>query len=910
MLLPQTKGERRNITRVDYQHRDRGKPARLWMVRFRVMPPAFGLTAGAETRDHLHSRMNRHRVPALLLAAFFAPASLIAAAGAASGADSTYQPDAKGFAATIQPFINEHCIECHGPKKQKGKVRLDTLKDEFLDPATAKTWKSVVNTVNSHEMPPEEQHQPDPKSATQFVDWLTAELGRAEIAKRSTSTVMRRLNRAEYNNTIRDLVGVNFQPAEKFPEDPSGGGFDNIGEALTVSPLHLELYYSAARQILDRAIFEGDQPPALKWHFEPEEHMDKSDGARVKRDGQTITVGKGKNAAENGFAVVHHANWDTVVSVKHFKVPHEGEYIIRFRAAGRVPTRAQVLESARTVLGMRRDAEVAKGSNQKYQDDLYARDLAHFENHRMYDYGPPRVKISTNLGGAPKVIAEMDVEASESAPKVYEVRANLTSQHGEVRFEYAYSVPTVLARDWQVRPEFKMPELLIDWIELEGPVFAMWPPVSHTRVLGEMAANPADEKKTASDVLTKFMTRAFRRPVTADEVSERVAMFEQVRAKKTSFAAALKVPLAGVLASPHFLFLVEPAADKPRKLTGYELASRLSYFLWSSMPDDELFRLAASGDLSKPAVLTAQVDRMLADPKSDAFVTNFAGQWLKLRKVGANPPVKNLYPEYDRHLELSIVRESEAFFAEILRHDLDARNLIKSDFVTINERLARFYGIPGVKGDEFRRVPAPPESHRGGVVTQASIQSITSNGTRTSPVVRGVWVLKTMLGIDPGLPVANAGEIASKVPGIDKATVRQRLQIHRESPSCARCHDKIDPLGFALENFNAAGEWRDQEAHSWNGRIESNDPVIDASARMPDGAEFKGVEGLQEQLLKQEDLFLNALSSQLFTYALGRELGFSDRPMVVAAAGTMKKNKYTLRSLVQAVAASEAFSTK
>jgi len=269
-----------------------------------------------------------------------------------------------------------------------------------------------------------------------------------------------------------------------------------------------------------------------------------------------------------------------------------------------------------------------------------------------------------------------------------------------------------------------------------------------------------------------------------------------------------------------------------------------------------------------------------------------------------------MYPEYDRHLETSMVDESEAFFREILRHDLDARNLIKSDFVTINERLARFYGIPGVKGDAFRRVPAPPEAHRGGVVTQASIQTITSNGTRTSPVSRGVWVLKTMLGTDPGLPVANAGDLASKVPGIGQATVRQRLQIHREAASCARCHDKIDPLGFSLENFNAAGEWRDHEAQAWNGRSAKDDPVIDASARMPDGTEFKGVEGLQTQLLKQEDLFFNALASKLFTYALGRELGFSDRPMVRAATTEMKKRGSTLRSLILAVAASDRFSTK
>ncbi|MCC2669322.1 MAG: hypothetical protein K0Q72_1793, partial [Armatimonadetes bacterium] len=312
----------------------------------------------------------------------------------------------------------------------------------------------------------------------------------------------------------------------------------------------------------------------------------------------------------------------------------------------------------------------------------------------------------------------------------------------------------------------------------------------------------------------------------------------------------------------------------------------------------------------KPAVLGAQVDRMLADPKSDAFVKNFAGQWLGLRKVGANPPAQTLYPEYDRHLEISMVRETEGFFAEILRHDVDARSFIKSDFLTINERLARFYGIPGVKGDAIRRVPAPPGSHRGGLVTQASIQSLTSNGTRTSPVTRGVWILRTLLGMDPGLPVANVGEIASKVPGIDKATVRQRLQIHRENPACARCHDKIDPLGFALENFNACGEWRDREGHGYQGRIDANDPLIDASAKMPDGATVQGVEGLQAELLKQEDRFLSTLAAQVATYALGRELGFSDDAALKSHVAAMKRSRYTLRSLLTSIVTSEPFNTK
>jgi hypothetical protein len=328
------------------------------------------------------------------------------------------------------------------------------------------------------------------------------------------------------------------------------------------------------------------------------------------------------------------------------------------------------------------------------------------------------------------------------------------------------------------------------------------------------------------------------------------------------------------------------------------------------MPDKELFDLAESGNIAKPEVIRSQVDRMLSDPRSKALVKNFAGQWLGLRKVGDNPPAISLYPEYDRHLEISIVRETEGFFEEILRKDLDTKNFIKSDFLTINERVARFYGIPGVRGDEIRRVPVTPDSQRGGLVTQASIHTITSNGTRTSPVVRGTWVLKTLLGTDPGLPVANVGEIQPTVPGIDKATVRQRLAIHREIASCARCHDKIDPLGLALENFDAAGRWREREGHGYNGRIGDNDPPIDASAKMPDGTEFVGVRGLQEQLLKKDDLFQNSLATQLTTYALGRELGFSDKHSVRSFVNTMEKNGSTLRSLITAIATSELFTTK
>ncbi len=827
----------------------------------------------------------------------------------------TFKPDDSGFKTTVQPFVQEYCISCHGSKKQKGDLRLDTLENRLTDPGISAKWAEVLNVLNRHEMPPEDEKQPSKEKSAMFATWLEHELSRAEVAKRSTRVVLRRMNRAEYNNTIRDLVGVDYKPADKFPEDPPAGGFDNIGQALSISPMQIELYYAAARQILDRALVQGAQPASIKWRFEPEENNLGNDRYRVQRDNQkSIILNMGKNPVENGFTIIHHDSWDKHPNVRNFNVPSPGEYVVRFRAAGRTPDRTAVVQSARPILEQRRDEQTAKKpEGQDRNEKQMQNDLQHFATHSVYEYGPPRLKLVQNLGGTPKVLAEMDIDATEDAPREYEVRGDFNTQSAAIEFLNSYEIPKLLENFWmQGRDEFARPTLLLDWIELEGPIHPVWPPKSHQNLLHDSPNRDTNETAYAEEVVRRFMERAYRRPVQKEEVASKLALFLKQRPQKETFMEAIKVPLAAVLASPHFLYLIEPeeSAAKPRKLSPYETASRLSYFLWSSMPDETLLGLARSGELQKAGNLKSQMQRMLADEKSSAFVKNFTGQWLGLRKVGANPPSKTLYPEYDRHFETSIVQETEAFFAEILKHNLDARNLIKSDFVTINERLARFYHIPGVKGDAIRKVPSPPESHRGGIITQASIHSITSNGTRTSPVVRGVWILRTLLGSDPGLPVANVGEIQSSVPGIDKATVRQRLAIHRETPSCARCHDKIDPLGLALENFNATGEWRDQEGHGYNGRIDKNDPVIDASAKMPDGTEFKGVEGLQEQLLKQEDLFLTALASQLTTYALGRELGFSDRVMIREFVAAMKKQGYTLESLLSSIITSNAFVTK
>jgi len=847
----------------------------------------------------------RARLVALLLAA--------SAAARGAAAEPGFRPDAAGYASVVAPFLRRHCAECHAAAKPAGEfsVAAADLGTDFADPALRGRWREVVEVLNSHSMPPDDRPRPDAAATAAVVEWITVQAVAAELAGREASVVLRRLNRTEYANTIRDLVGVDFDTAG-FPQDPPAGGFDNNGGALTMSPLQLELYLDAAEQILDRALVEGERPPAIRWRFDPEPGS--SDRNRVRLDPRNNPiVNGGRNTSEGEWGVIHHDSWDKTVNARDFRVPAAGIYVVRARVAGRRPSREAVVTSAAAILEARRREQDAKNPDRARQHlAQYDTDLAHFRDDPMYDYGPARLKLVVQLGSQPRTVAEFDVEGTADAPRIVEFPVRFTTASAGVTLSYAYAIPKVLENFWlQGKDEFARPEALVDWMEIEGPVHDAWPPSAHTTILFPAPLAAEDPAAYARAVLERFMAAAWRRPVTAAEVEEKARLYDAAAAAGRSFVAGIKVPLTAVLASPDFLYLAEPRRGAvPEPLTSHELAVRLSYFLWSSQPDAELRRLADAGRLVDPAERRGQVERMLADPRADALVKNFAGQWLGLREVGANPPAADLFPQYDRHLEQSIVGESEAFFREFLAHDLDARGMIRSDFVTINERLGRFYGIPGVRGDAFRRVPVPPGVPRGGIVTQASILTITSNGTRTSPVKRGTWILKTLLATDPGLPVANAGEIAPQVPGIDKATVRQRLEIHRQLPQCARCHARIDPLGFALENYDAAGAWREREGFGYKGRVQRNDPVIDAGSRMPDGTPIAGVAGLQQALLDRDARFLESLAGHLATYALGRELGLADRPLVTGLVAAMREEGTTVRALVKAIVASDAFAQR
>lgn len=846
---------------------------------------------------------------------------------AASESIADFQPDDETFTQTITPFLNSHCLKCHGSESQEGDFRVDQqLPNEFLRHAVSEKWNEVLNMLNAGEMPPADEPQPNVERATRVVEWIERELLRAEKSRRDRTIVLRRLNRQEYNNTIRELTGIDFQLADELPEDPSAAGFDNNGAALSVSPFHLERYLQVAEQILDRVLVDESQPPpTIKWRFELEQDELRTDHNRIFVDdrNQRVMMTRYSNQDRNGLVEIPY--WGVGCRISYFQVPYPGEYIIRVRAAGRVPPESVVrVEGPRIDLLLQQERESklandAERNKARQQYDMWSRPSVrkHFETDRSYRYGSPRLKVATWLGSQQRIDAELSIDARPEEPHEYEIRTWFTPEKAGITLSNEYRIPHHHLNGRVTRhPEFPRPTLLIDWVQIEGPIHDAWPPSSHTRILIDSPHRDGDQVMYAREVLTNFMPRAWRRPVQQEELDAMLTLYQRVRADHASFRDAIKVPLIAVLSSPAFLYLVEETESDEHQtasawLNDYQLASRLSYFLWSSMPDEELLQLAGSQSLSDTATLRAQVARMLADNRSGALVRNFAGQWLGLREVGVNPPVRDTYFRYDDHLQVSMRRESEAFFDHILRNNRSVLEFLKSDYVTIDERLARFYDIPGVTGGHFRPVKVPPGVPRGGLVTQAAILSITSNGTRTSPVWRGAWILENLLGDPPPPPPPNADDIPPTAQDRNQITLRERLELHREHPQCARCHNKIDPLGFALENFAASGEWRTREHRIYMNPPTQNDgPEIDARGVMPDGTQIEGIEGLQRELLKRQDQFLKCLAEKLYTYALGRQLGYADQPYIEAAVAAMKTNHHTLRSLIHHIVDSELFRKK
>ena len=679
---------------------------------------------------------------------------------------------------------------------------------------------------------------------------------------------LRRLNRVEYENTVRDLLGVQVELKALLPPDSSAAGFDNVGEALHTSSFLLERYLEASEKALSLAIANGPQPPAIHKRFDLREERE------VK-----VTTESVFRRREESLVLFSSSPWNAI-TLGHFYPPDRGSYRFRLCAAG--------FQSGGKPVSYRVEA------------------------------GPMLMGTTNHL------IGYFDAPAEQ--PAVVEWVDHLEAR-STIRI-----LPFGLANAQTVSPigadKYQGPGLEVQWVEVEGPLHDTWPPESHRRLFGNLPQMPAgirdfrnrvevvskDPLPDAQRLLRSFARRAFRRAVTEEEVQPLVALVERKLGDGYTFEQAMRVGFQGVLTSPEFLFLRERTRPGSDRLDDFSLASRLSYFLWSTMPDEELLDLAEANALSQPATLRKQVERMLQDPRAAAFTDNFTGQWLGLRDLDFTEPDRRLYPEYDDMLRAAMLQEAHRFFDEVLQKDLSITNFVSSDFSMLNERLARHYGIPGVTGHQFRKVTLPPESHRGGVLTMAGVLKVTANGTNTSPVVRGAWVLDRILGTPPSPPPAGVPAVEPDIRGA--TTIREQLAKHRQIAACASCHTQIDPPGFALESFDVIGGWRENYRSVGRGEPVSIDgrrmpyargPKVDPADVLPDGRRFANIDELKKLLVRDPEPLARALSGKLATYATGRMPDPADQPELAAIVSKTRGKSYGLRTLVHELVQSKLF---
>jgi len=776
--------------------------------------------------------------------------------------------DDKPLNLVAQPFFAKHCQDCHSGEKPKGDFRTDVLTADFGDRANRDRWLAVLEQLRSGAMPPKAKPRPPGKDVQALKDWVAGQVEAAAVKRAAEGrVVLRRLNRVEYENTVRDLLGVELELKELLPPDTSANGFDNNGEALHISSFLMDRYLEAADKALNIAIVNGAQPPFVKKRYSLK------DDRLVKTSGESVYL-----LRDEEVVLFSSSPWNAI-TLGQFYPPDRGRYRIRISASGyqssdkpvtyRVDAGPMLMGTKSHLVGYF-DVPPQKPTIVEFVDHFEARDHI-----RIHPYGLAPAQTVTKLGAA----------------------------------------------------KYEGPGLAVQWVEVEGPLHETWPPESHRRIFGDLEQKPApifnnnkrvevvskNPEADAARILRDFARRAFRRSVTDDDIKPYVELVKKKLAAKQSFEQTIRVGLKAVMCSPEFLFLRE----KPGKLDDFALASRLSYFLWSTMPDEELFALAAQGKLSQPGTLREQVERMLKHPKAVAFTENFVGQWLGLRDINFTSPDFRLYQEFDEMLKEAMVKETHLFFDEVLKHDLSLTNFVASDFTFLNERLAKHYGIAGVEGLRHRKVTLPADSHRGGVMTMGSVLKVTANGTSTSPVVRGAWVLDRILGTPPSPPPAGVAAVEPDIRGA--TTIREQLAKHREVAACAGCHTKIDPPGFALESFDVIGGWREYYRSVGNGKpviidgkrmMYNQGKPVDPADQLADGQKFRNIDEFKQLLLKDKDQLTRALAVQLMTYATGGTPLPSDQAEIEAIVSRVKEKQYGFRTLVHEVVLNKLFQTK
>jgi mono/diheme cytochrome c family protein len=779
------------------------------------------------------------------------------------------QAPAQGTAApgSVDPtaaraIVKRYCVGCHNERLKTGGLVLSTL-----DPAEAgrhpEVWEKVVQKLRSGMMPPAGLPRPDKTTYEGLTAWFERELDRASEANPNPGRVpaFHRLNRAEYHNAVRDLLGLKVDVASLLPSDDSSYGFDNIGDILRVSPTLVESYLEAARRISQEAV--GD-PGIGRETF----------NYRVPADlTQDYWLEGLPFGTRGGLSVDHH-------------FPVDGEYVIK----------AELLRSfIGTIMGLA-------------------------ETHQVeFLLDGRRLEVFSVGGRKPKPgESDQQAEAQQAAVRSSERPADA---HLELRVNVAAGVHTVAVtfpqrpavqgedlrppylRSYAVLSYFNSGQPHLANVAITGPFNGkVGETASRARIFECRPAAQRDERACATKILSTLARRAYRRPVTNADLGPLLDFYEAGR-KTAGFEAGIRRALQRLLVSPEFLVRIERDPPNVARATNYrvsdlELASRLSFFFWSSLPDDELLEVAERGQLKDPAVLELQVRRMLADERAAALVNNFAGQWLYLRNVSSTRPDTQLFPDYDDNLRQAMRRETELLFDSIIREDRGALELLTARYTFVNERLARHYGMPNIYGSQFRRVALSDDDPRGGLLGQASILTVTAYPNRTSPVIRGKWILENILNAPPPPPPPNVPDLQERNAEGKVLSMRDRMVQHRSNPVCATCHTMMDPLGLALEHFDAIGRWRDKS--------ESNEP-IDASGTMPDGTSFNGPRELRQALLRNPDRFVTTLTEKLLTYALGRGLTYYDAPAVRAITRRAGQDEYRLSSIVMGIVTSPSF---
>jgi uncharacterized protein DUF1592/uncharacterized protein DUF1588/uncharacterized protein DUF1585/uncharacterized protein DUF1587/uncharacterized protein DUF1595 len=741
--------------------------------------------------------------------------------------------------------INQYCLGCHNERLKTGALVLENV-DLARVGNQAPVFEKIVQKLRSGSMPPAGLPRPDAATYNSLATYLESALDRESAAAPDPGRpAVHRLNRAEYTNAVRDLLGIDTDALDfssLLPADDAAYGFDNIGDILGISPALLDRYLSAAEKITRLAIGDITIPPVL-------ETIDVAKDLR-----QDVRMSDFPSGTRGGIAFLHY-------------FPLDGQYLIKVRLQ-------------RDFLG------TIIGINEPKRIDVRVDGV----RVKLFTVGGEHKGKSNDVGA--------DYEYLSTADSVMEIR--FPAKAGARLVEVTYLKDTVKSETGRAARRGETVDGL-DSVTIGGPYEAtgVGETPSRIRILGCQPASAADEDPCAGKILSTLARRAYRRPVTDEDIRPLMNLYKLGRAT-VGFEAGIRTALQGMLVDPEFLFRIErdPKNSAPGavyRISDLELASRLSFFLWSSIPDDELLKLAEQGRLKDPKVLEQQVRRMLADSRSKALVSNFAGQWLYLRNLHTKFPDPGTYPDFDDNLRQAMEKETELFFESIVREDRSVVDLLDADYTFVNERLAEHYGIPNIHGSQFRRVTLSDENRRG-ILGQGSILAVTSYPTRTAPTLRGKWLLENILGTPPPPPPPNVPSLKDDREA-NTLTMRKRMEQHRENPACASCHRLMDPLGFALENFDAIGMWRTNQGAN----------PIDASGELPDGTKFQGPAELRQILLSKREQFVQTVSEKLLTYALGRGVEYYDMPAVRKIVHDAAPGEYKWSSIVLGIVRSAPF---